>query len=154
MMRVFPYSRTYPAINLFTATALASGALLLFDLLGATVDVWTGVFGVLLFVMVFVVYGTPLFTAHAVTDEELRIRYGLIFKADIRLGDIEQARPLAPDERLRKALDVTTDHTKRIAVHLREPRRFAYALFRSSRAIVISVQDIDGFLRAVSGHTQ
>jgi len=150
MSRAFPYPMTMPALTFVTAVAVASFVPVFMAVLMNSSWSWTGALTALIFVTVLVVYGSPLFTQHVVTETELRIRYGLVFRADISLCEVELARPAEPDERIRGALDLSTEMSRRVVVFLKARRRFPHALFRSSRTVVVSANDVEGLVKAIA----
>lgn len=151
MRRAFPYPRTSPAITFVTSCAMAAAAVLFMWLSMGTNLEWTFGISTLLFFTVVVIYASPLFTQHVVGRDGIELRYGWVFRADIPFGDIASIEKLEKAERARGALDLTTEKTRRLVIRLKRRTRFPHALFRSSDAIAISVNDLDGFIKAARG---
>ncbi len=151
MNRYFPYPKVAPAMNAVIAMLLAGACVLLLSITGEVGILWVAIFAAAIFGTVLVVYVSPLLTDHIVAGGKLRIRYGWIFKADVPLADIADAKALVSGEKARGSLDLTTEKTRRVLVTLRARRRFAHALLRSYDRIALSVEDVPRFLEAIGG---
>jgi hypothetical protein len=151
MSRSFPYPKITPMINLVTAMAMGGASVLLLGMAGQISFEWMAIFALSVFGAVLVIYGTPLLTDHWIAEGELKLRYGLVFKADVHLAQIASVRALAKEDRARGALDLATEKSRRVLVRLSGKRRFGHALWRSYDSIVFSVEDVPGMIGALGG---
>jgi hypothetical protein len=149
MSRLLHYPKASPAITLITAVILACASVTFLALVGNVSLIWMLGFSAALFGAVAVVYGSPLMTSHAISDDDLQLRYGLIFRADLPLSSIEGVRVLNSDEKMGGALDLTTERSRRLLIALKARRRFGHALMRSYREVAISVEDVAGAVDAI-----
>ena len=151
MSRSYPYPKVTPLINLVTALAMAGASVLFLALAGAGESVWMALFALSVFGAVVVIYATPLLTDHCIVRGELRLRYGLVFKADVQLADIASVRALEKADSAKGALDLATEKTRRVLLKLSKKQRFLHALWRSYDSIVFSVEDVPGMMKALGG---
>jgi hypothetical protein len=150
MSQRFPYPKMLPSLTFAFALMLAGAALGLTVMAFNLEALWTLGLTVILFFAVAVVYASPLLTEHSIDGAILRLRFGIIFRADVPLEGIVEARVLEPHERV-KGLDLVTERSRRVLIQFRERRRFPHALYRSANAIVVSVNDPVGFAAALGG---
>lgn len=151
MSRSYPYPKITPMINLVTALAMASASVLLMGMVGDVGIEWMAIFALSIFGAVMIIYATPLLTDHWIVDGELRLRYGLVFKAEIPLTGITGVRVLVKEDRARGALDLATEKSRRVLVNLSKKQRFRHALWRSYDSIIFSVEDVPGMIGALGG---
>jgi len=151
MSRSYPYPKITPMINMVTAFAMAGASVLLMSLVGDVGVEWMSIFALSVFGAVAIIYATPLLTDHWIVGGKLRLRYGLVFSADVKLADITRVRALVKEDRAKGALDLATDKSRRILLKLSKKQRFKHALWRSYDSIVFSVEDVPGMISALGG---
>ncbi|MFH0816730.1 MAG: hypothetical protein V1934_07955 [Methanobacteriota archaeon] len=151
MSRSYPYPKTSPIINLITALAMAGASVMLLSMAGDIGAEWMAVFALAVFGAVVVVYATPLFTDHLIAVGELRLRYGLVFRADILLSEITGVWALERGDSAKGALDLATEKSRRVLITLSNKRRFRHALWRSYDRIVFTAEDVPGMVSALGG---
>ncbi len=99
--------------------------------------------------LMFVVGLSPLFTDHELTDRELILRQGLLFKAVVPLRDIRGVKEIDKGpaktgvffEYRGSAIHVTSQRSNLILIELRTPRRFRWALAKKADKIYFDCID-------------
>jgi hypothetical protein len=151
MSRSYPYPKVTPLINFVTALAMAGACVLFLVLAGATESIWVALFAISVFGAVIVIYATPLLTDHWIAEGQLKLRYGFVFRADVKLANIASVRALVKGDSAKGALDLTTEKTRRVLLKLIKKQRFQHALWLSYESIVFSVEDVPGMVGALGG---
>jgi hypothetical protein len=145
----FGYNRLRLWRSLFLGLALSFGAfLLLFGLMSINIYWSIGVWG-LFTLFALVSLASPLMTSHVLTEDAFYVRYGYVLRATIKLDNISsieltERRPLMEGVSfsvLGGALYVTTEPHNLVAIHLKERRRFAAALWKSADTIILNVSE-------------
>ncbi|MGD1061379.1 MAG: hypothetical protein ABR879_07965 [Methanomassiliicoccales archaeon] len=98
---------------------------------------------VITLLLLFVVGISPFLTEHELTDHELILRQGLLFKATIPLRDIRGVKEIERGpaktgvffDYLGTAIHVTTQRNNLILIELRSTRRFRWALAKKADKI-------------------
>lgn len=132
--------------------------LLLLGLQTNTPSEWLmGATGVLV-AYLFVVGLSPMLTKHTLTRSRIILRQGWYFRCVLPFSDAESIGPFDGEPKYGLRLSpsrgilfvVGGGRNNLISVRLREPRRFAQALFFTAQEIVFDVDDREAFLAAVT----
>jgi hypothetical protein len=151
----------YPKLQFGIRFLLLLGilALLLFLMWSPDIDTaWLAGFGVVFLIAAALTTLTPMMTHHEITDECIILRQGVLFRTEIPFSQIETVAP--SQVRLwalgffhagaRNRIILATGNRNLVTVKMKARRRFGFLLWRSSREIIIDVEDTQGFVRAAN----
>ena len=118
-------------------------------------DLWFAGFSVIFFLAISLTTLTPLVTNHEINGEGIIIRQGLLLKEKFAFKDIETvelsqtklwAFGLFPTG-ARNRIVLASGNRNLVEIKLREKRRFALLLWRSSKEIIIDLDRPEEFVR-------
>ncbi len=142
------YGKSQFIFNLFLLlVALALSIAVVVPILGVDIILFT-ILG--LGTIIVLVWGvSPLLTDHQLDEESLTLRQGWYFKASIPLDQIERVERVEKGpirtgvffKIIRSALYVTTRRTDLILIHLKQEKRFSWALGKKADRVVFDTKD-------------
>ncbi len=154
----FPYPRLQYGIRFCLMMCLLAGILFLLSI--PDIDMmWLALFGIVFFAAVALTTLSPMTTVHTVGREGIILKQGLLFALSIPFAEIESVGRL--ETRLwafgliptgaRGRIVLASGIRNLVEIRLRQRKRFGMLLWRSSKEIVIDLNDPDGFVKAAEG---
>lgn len=153
----FPYPRLQYGIRFCLMMGLLAAILYLLSIPDIEL-MWLALFGLVFFAAIALTTLSPMATVHTVGREELILRQGLLFTLSIQFAEIESVGRL--EARLwafgviptgaRGRIVLASGIRNLVEIKLRQRKRFGMLLWRSSKEIVIDLNEPEHFLKIVN----
>jgi len=156
----FSYDRRSFVLNLVLLLVLTSAVPLIL-ILPIKVDLWALLMIFALLSLLFILGISPLITSHEIDQERIILRQGFYFRGKIPLENICDIRRILSGPRrtgvffriMDSTLFVTSRSYDLIAITLKRPQRFGWALGKKAEKIIFDTTDNMRFINSLKNKT-